>query len=199
VTPHRDHELTRTEVREILRLVHGVWPADDRPERERVQSFIDRARKQVRQGSADRALRYVVWDGNRAIANGKTFTRMIKTEKGPLQVMARMIKTEKGPLQVMALSCVCVASERRGEGLGKAIVLEAFRRVDDGKFAVSLFQTSVPAFYEKLGARVVENRFCNRLDENDPEGNPWMEPYAMIYPASFDWPDGTIDINGPRY
>jgi len=185
VTPHRDHELTRTEVREILRLIQGIWPMDDRPEGERVQSFIDRARKQVRQGSADRALRYVVWDGNRAIANGKTFTRMIKTERGPMEVMA--------------LSCVCVAPERRGEGLGKAVVLEAFRRVDDGKFAVSLFQTSVRGFYEKLGARVVENRFCNRLDNDDPEGNPWMEPYAMIYPASFDWPDGTIDINGPRY
>jgi hypothetical protein len=64
---------------------------------------------------------------------------------------------------------------------------------------VSLFQTSARGFYEKLGARVVENDFCNRLDEEDPEGNPWNEPYAMIYPGTYDWPDGIIDINGARY
>jgi predicted N-acetyltransferase YhbS len=182
---HRDHELSRAEVREVVRLVHSIWPLDDRPEAERVEAFIARARRQARNGSADRALRYVVWDGNHAIANAKIFPRGISTESGSLEVMA--------------LSALCVAPERRGEGLGKALALQAFRRVDDGRFAVSLFQTSVPEFYEKLGARTVENDFCNRLNEEDPEGNPWNEPYVMIYPGTYDWPEGTIDIRGQQY
>ncbi len=185
MTTHRDHELTETQAREIIRLVASVWPPSPEPEDDRVASFLSRAGNLAREKNGEKALRYVVWDGDRAVANGKTFSRIINTGKGPLEVLA--------------LSCVCVVPERRGEGLGKAIVAEAFRRVDRGEFSVSLFQTGVRDFYEKLDGRVVENRFCNRLDKNDPEGSPWKEPYAMIYPDTYDWPDGTIDINGPRY
>ena len=51
---------------------------------------------------------------------------------------------------------------------------------------------------ERLGARVVTNRFVNSLAA-DPGARPFWDPVTMVYPRSFDWPEGTIDLQGPGY
>jgi len=101
---------------------------------------------------------------------------------------------------VMALAGVCSAPDRRGQGLGKAVVQASLGLVDGGVYQVSLFQTSrkVFPFYEKLGARLVTNRIVNSLAP-DPAANPFWDEVAMSYPASVPWPEGPIDLLGPGY
>ena len=99
----------------------------------------------------------------------------------------------------MALSGVCVATTHRGRGLGEAVSRKALDRVDRGDFSLSLFQTPVPAFYARMGARKVDNRFVNSTHAPDPEAYPWIAEHVMIYPKHYPWPDGVIDINGPSY
>jgi predicted N-acetyltransferase YhbS len=180
---HRDADLSTPEIDSIVRLVDSVWPARDVTLAERLRQFTSRVEKNRRTGFD--VMRFVVWDGNQAIAHARTFERVIH---GP-----------SGSLTIMGLAGVCVLPERRGEGLGREVAEKALGRVDAGDFAVSLFQTAVPDFYRKVGARSVTNRFVNSLNTKEPDANPWWDPDIMIYPAGFAWPGGTIDLNGPAY
>lgn len=110
-------------------------------------------------------------------------------------IFRRDIITVNGPLGVGALATVCVDSEYRGRGWGADVVRAAFQYLPELGVEVSLFQTGVQAFYEKLGGRLVTNRFVN----GDNPNNPFWDTCEMIYPATFDWPDGQIDLNGPGY
>jgi hypothetical protein len=76
----------------------------------------------------------------------------------------------------------------------------AFNLVDDGTFPFSLFQTTVDvkAFYERLGAMEIHNRFINSAAE-DPTASPWWSPVVMRYPAKPGWPEGQIDLRGPGW
>ena len=114
----------------------------------------------------------------------------------------RVVKTANGPLRVLALAGVCSAPELRGRGLGRRVVREAFGAVDRGEYAVALFQTPVPEFYAKLGARPVPNVFGNsrfKVGDRGTAERPWWDPHVMIYPAPFPWPEGPIDLLGPGY
>src|SRR2546426_9716654 len=99
----------------------------------------------------------------------------------------------------MALSGVCVLSAHRRRGLGAEIVRRTFERIHGGEFGVSLFQTTIPAFYKKLGATLFTNRFVNSRNESHPDANPWHDEWVMIYPRSYSWSQGPIDLNGPGY
>ena len=110
----------------------------------------------------------------------------------------RRIHTSRGPLDVLALAGVKTRPEFRGRGLGRRIVRAALEYVDRGTFPVSLFQTNVPEFYEKLNARRVENPFTNRLAA-DPAATPWWDRFVMIYPARYPWPEGPIELQGPGW
>lgn len=101
----------------------------------------------------------------------------------------------QGRLAVGALAAVCVHPDHRGRGWGEAVVRAAFDFLPEIGVSVALFQTGVPHFYQKLGACVINNRFFN--GENSQ--NPFWDTCEMIYPASFAWPDGPIDLNGPGY
>jgi predicted N-acetyltransferase YhbS len=100
---------------------------------------------------------------------------------------------------VMALAQVCVEPASRGNGLGARLVRQAFQRLQSERFPLSIFQTTVPAFYEKLGARVVDSRFVDSRNLADPGARPWKDGAIMIYPLDYNWPDGPIDLNGPGY
>ena len=50
----------------------------------------------------------------------------------------------------------------RGKGIGVALARSAFERVRSSEFPVSLFQTTIPVFYRKLGATVVEIDFSTQ-------------------------------------
>ena len=100
---------------------------------------------------------------------------------------------------MIALSGVCVLPSYQGKGLGAEIVRRTFGRIHGGEFGVSLFQTTIPAFYKKLDATLVTNRFVNSRNKKDPDANPWNDEWVMMYPRTYSWPQGTIDLNGPGY
>lgn len=127
---------------------------------------------------------HVAWLGETPVACARTFSRLIRRPDGEREVLA--------------LASVCVDPDHRGTGLGAQIVRLAFSAVDNGRFEMSLFQTGVPEFYRKLGARTVDNRFWNSAS-GDASENPWWDPNVMIYPASVDWPKGPVDLKGPAY
>ena len=77
--------------------------------------------------------------------------------------------------------------------------MKALKLIDLNVYFVALFQTAIPSFYQKLGARIIENKFINSKNKKEPESNPWWDRYIMIYPASYAWPTGIIDLNGGGY
>jgi len=115
-------------------------------------------------------------------------------------VLPRSIGTSAGDLEIAGLTRVCTAPEQRGRGLGEVIVRPVFDLVDSGAYEFSLFQTTqdVRPFYEKLGARVVENSIVNSLDADHQE-SPFWDKIIMRYPSGGSWPEGEIDLRGPGY
>lgn len=110
-------------------------------------------------------------------------------------IFRREVITARGPIVVGALATVCVHPDYRGRGWGADVVRAAFAYLPELGAQVALFQTGVPRFYEKLGARLVSNRFFNR----DSAQVPFWDTFQMIYPEAFDWPEGPVDLNGPGY
>jgi predicted N-acetyltransferase YhbS len=112
----------------------------------------------------------------------------------------RTIRSSSGEMTVLALARVCTAPDHRGEGLGARVVRAALGLVDRGLYPFALFQTTpdVRAFYERLGASVIENQFINSRGE-DPSANPFWSEVILRYPAGPNWPEGTIDLLGPAY
>ena len=183
---YRDADLSREQIRAVVSLLNSIWSNKDKTLDELTDAFIDAAQAKEQPGDKKAVpRRFIIWEENQAIAHANTFERTLLTADGPIPVMA--------------LSGVCVAATHRGRGLGEAISRKALDRVDRGDFALALFQTPVPAFYARLGARTVDNRFVNSTHEQDPEAYPWIALHVMIYPKHHPWPDGVIDINGPRY
>lgn len=169
--------LSPEEAQALLGLLHRVWPGKE-PDAAAAERYATRLRDNETRQHA------VFWEEGAPIAHALTFRRRIFTEAGPLEVLA--------------LAGVCVEPGRRREGFGEAIVRQALCRLEGGDYSVALFQTGVPEFYQRLGARLVPNRFINRQAE-DAEANPWWEPHVMIYPADATWPEGVIDLNGGGY
>ena len=182
LSQHTDNELMESQVWSIVSLIQSVWPDKDKTIAEMVAEWLERPSESAAADSDSK--RFVLWEDDQAVAHGLTFGREIFTSEGSL-------------LQ-MALAAVCVAESRRGEGLGARVTRKAFEQVDNGVWPVSVFQTPVPGFYEKLGGKIVDNEFVNSKNEEDPQANPWWEG-VMIYPAEFPWPVGRIDLNGGGY
>lgn len=123
---------------------------------------------------------------------------------GNAGTLTRVIGTACGPMTVLGLLDVATLPETRGRGLGVKLVRAAWSAVDAGEYGACLFKTSgARAFYEKLGARVIENPLINSAVEgeprNAPDPRPFGDSFAMIYPANADWPDGEIDLRGPAF
>ena len=185
---HRDTELSREQVRAVVSLLKSIWPGEDKTLDEMIDAFFKATQRRQKEHRSDQGagpLRFVIWQDNQAIAHANTFERTIVTAMGSMSVMA--------------LSGVCVALAHRGKGLGAAISRKAFERVDQGDFPVSLFQTPAPGFYEKMGARNVNNPFVNSRNTQDPDASPWHDVQVMIYPKQYRWPDGVVDLNGSGY
>ena len=182
LSEHTEKELTESQVWSIVTLDQSVWPSKDKTVDEIAAECMELAR--VDSAADSNSKRFVLWEDDQAVAHALTFEREIFTTGGSLKQMA--------------LAAVCVAESRRGEGLGARVTRKAFEQVDNGVWPVSVFQTPVPGFYEKLGGRIVDNEFVNSKNEEDPQTNPWWEA-VMIYPADFPWPVGQIDLNGGGY
>lgn len=117
---------------------------------------------------------------------------------GYAEIFPRTIFTEEGSMDIWGLGSVCVTKASQGQGIGRKVVEACFQEVDR-KQGVSLFQTGVPGFYQKLNCEEVDNSFVNKLDEQHPESNPFWDDHIMIYPKGYAWPKGQIDLNGKGY
>jgi hypothetical protein len=171
--------LSPARARGLLTLLHLVWPEFHPPASdETVAALLERL------GRPDRRL-YAVFEADTVLAQATTFRRTVRTAEGPLTVLA--------------LARVCVHPDRRRRGLGDAVCHAAFAPVDEGRLPVSLFQTPLPDFYRALGARTVSNPFFDSTNTDQPHKRPWRDPFVMIYPAGFPWPDGPVDLAGPAW
>jgi GNAT superfamily N-acetyltransferase len=187
ITTQESSRLPEEQVFPMVALLNSIWPNPEKSVAEHVAAFLARYREH-REGAAGlsrTSIRHLAWQAGQLAGHTHTFERRVMTEAGDIPVMA--------------LSGVCVAEPFRGMGIGAALVRSAFERVEQGEFGVSLFQTTVPGFYRKLGAVAVDNVFRNSRNEADPEASPWGDEEIMIYPSGFDWPKGVIDLNGPGY
>jgi GNAT superfamily N-acetyltransferase len=171
-------ELTQDELLAYSGLSRTVWPPrpDEEPKEIAPEDPASRP---------ERIVAFIRVDGE-TVAEAEGFSRVVATEGG-------------NPLRLLALASVCSHPDHRGQGLGERVVKAVLRRVDDGEFPVAIWQTGVPGFYEKLGARAVSNRFVNRLHPTAPDKNPFWDKVIMIYPAGAKWPDGVIDLGGLGY
>ena len=162
---------------EVARLLHETWPDPEWPQ--------ERILKTIQTMNDQQKYRILAWQDQRLVGHA-TF-------------LPDVIATNRGTLSIMQFAGVCVCAKLRGRQIGRKVVEWAFEKVGQPGFDVALFQTDVPGFYEKLGVRCVSNRFVNSNNSAAPEANPWWNEHVMIYPNSFDWPDGTIDLLGPGY
>ena len=170
------------ELKAVYSLLWQIWPGRSSFE-EAFAGFKNQISENTR-NVADR-LRFVIWRGNRAIAHAAIF--------------AREVHTYRGSICLGALAGVWTHPDYRRHGFGAQVVQAAFELVDDGTFPVSLWMTTVPGFYEKLGARIIQNTWINTHNTENQRADPWPDEQKMIYPASYDWPGGQIDLNGPVY
>jgi len=152
-----------------------IWPS-----KESLGQRVERRRKEVRQDTE--VMSRIVWhfirEGDSIIAMARTFRRVVAEASG-----------RRFP--VLALAGVCTHPEHRGRGLGRAVVMAAWSRVDP-ELPVCFFQTGVPAFYERMGARTIPNRIYNSMGTR----RAFWDPHAMIYPAAATWPEEAIDLLG---
>jgi GNAT superfamily N-acetyltransferase len=177
--------LSEADARAIAELVVSIWPKPGRT----VETMAADMRAQWQKYSGPERQHprsFVVREDGRVIAHAS--------------FDPRTIGTSAGDLTVLALARVCTDPAARGRKLGQAVVRAAFDLVDDGSFRFALFQTTddVQAFYERLGAVRIHNRFINSLG-SDATASPWWSPVIMRYPSSPGWPDGQIDLRGPGY
>ena len=177
-------ELSRELALPIATLSCRSFKSSGAPVEDRVKEMLSAAGSSDPEKTSGR--RFVIWDNDIAIAHARTFVRTVFVGEREISVLA--------------LASVCTDPDIRGRGLGVKITRKAFEQVGQPSWPdVSLFQTPVPQFYEKLNSRIVTNRFVNRRNARDLEANPWRDPTVMIYPAKFAWPDGIVDLNGPDY
>lgn len=102
------------------------------------------------------------------------------------------------PIPVWALASVCTHPEQQGNGYGRQVVQAVFDyTTKSGK--VCAFQTDVPAFYDKLGCRAVNNPFTNSVKVEEERRRMWWCKAIMIHPPTALWPEGELDLNGPAY
>lgn len=166
-------------------LMCRVWPKPDRTPEVRLARIT--AEFAAHPPAAPRPPRaWVATEGGRVV--------------GHAAIVSREIELAGRRVVIAGLARVCTEPECRGRGIGERLVRAAFVPVDSGEFAWSLFQTTpdVRPFYERLGARAIDNRVINSLGD-DPAACPFWDPVLMRYPGSGQWPDGVIDLRGPGY
>ncbi len=166
-------DIKRNHVVDILELINLTWPDDDTEKsvEEKVAGFYDDHSEKIC---------YCLYQGKELI--------------GYAESIRLTIKIESNCLVVLGLGGLNVHPDWRRKGYGRAIVEAVFKRIDSKEYPSCLFQTGIPYFYEKLGCKVINNKFINSNNQSDPSKNPFWDEYVMVYPASSQWPTGTADL-----
>jgi len=161
------------QVIDILSLMNFTWPDDDTEKsvEEKVAGFYDDHSEKIC---------YCFYQD--------------KVLVGYAESIPLTIQIEDKWLNIIGLGGLNVHPDWRRKGYGRAIVEAVFKRIDSKEYPSCLFQTGIPHFYEKLGCKVIKNRFINSNNQLDPSKNPFWDEYIMIYPANADWPTGTADL-----
>lgn len=173
-------------------MINAVWPKDD-VSLEDYARILRNERPHPYVQDVPEAKRIVFWEEEagsvRVLAHAYSFARVVTC------------LANSQSYRLLALASVCVSPEARGRGLGRDAVQEVFKRVSTEDFHGSLFQTGIPAFYEKLGAKQVRHEWINTVPVASERYAKWWEPAIMIWPATAAWPhDGTtLDLNGPAF
>lgn len=170
------HEICDSDKQSIIMLIRHTWP----PKEGSVITMEDDKRKFF--GSEPDERHIIIKSDNKIAGYAKTFTRGI-------QIGDKNIHN-------CALACVCVHENFRNNGFGKLIVQKALSVVDSNQYECSLFQTAVPEFYEKIGAKRILNKCI--VSESNSE-NPWWDPYLIIYPKNFILEEEVIVLMGRGY
>lgn len=171
--------------KQLCALWDEVWPNEDStPLDERAADFLTDISSEHRmlEGSE---LFHVVEHAEGIVAVARTYMRQVRFEA-----------TGRSGV-VLALAGVCSSPKLRGKGLGAIVVKDAFARLGP-EIPWCLYQTTVPAFYEKLGARLVNNDFRNSYSV-DPDARPWWDEFVMVYGSADKWPEGRVDLCGVAY
>ncbi len=178
-------EFGAAKAKQLCALWDEVWPNEDSTAlEERAADFlIDSSSEHRMQENSE--LFHVVEFEDRIVAVARTYVREVCFEG-----------TGRSGL-VLALAGVCSSPKLRGKGLGAMVVKDAFARLGP-ELPYCLYQTTVPAFYEKLGARLVENDFRNSYAA-DPQARPWWDKFVMVYGLGENWPEGRVDLCGVAY
>jgi len=115
-----------------------------------------------------------------------------------LAVHDKTLGTEVGDLRVGGVAEVCVAATHRGQGLVRQLLAEAHTwMIAQGMAFSTLFGDA--RVYGSSGYRKVENR----VRYLDPKTGDWLtqrEDGFLIKPlGSLPWPEGVIDLRGPKF
>lgn len=174
--------MSEQELRAVFALLWQIWPGKNSFE-EAFANFKKSIPEYARRGTDSH--RFVIWEGEQVVAHANIFPREVHTKRGSIRLGA--------------LSAVCTHTNYRGRRFGAQVVRAAFDLVDNGTFPVALWMATVPIFYEKLGARIIQSSWINTKNAEDQNTDPWPDVQKMIYPANYAWPAGQIDLNGSAY
>lgn len=171
--------LSREEILDVEQLIKATWPDPKVPTFTEEELLLDFKQR----------------------CSGRTcyLFRQQDVLMGYAETFPRQIESEQGSIHCIALATVCVRDEQRGRGIGAQIVEYIFQRIPVENSGVCLFQTGVPEFYEKLNCKRIDNQIINSLNKENPTANPFWDPYVMIYPKTYQWPEGTIDLKGKGF
>ena len=140
-----------------------VWPSADGSD-----IPLRLARIEATSTTASELRWHLVFDHEEIVAVARTFRHAVSVGLGQVGDEAR-----RQP--IIALASVCTDPDRRGEGFGEAVASEALARASQD--VPALFQTGVPEFYERLGARRIPNPISTSL----AGARSFHEPAAMIF------------------
>lgn len=158
-------------------LWHRVWPSEDG----------------VEASAARRADKYAALKGHQ-VHIGIDDTDGELTVVSVARTFEHTVSLGDTALPVIALASVCSDPDRRGEGWGDAVARAALERTHAALPA--LFQTGVPAFYERLGSRLI----TNDVSTSTPGAEAFEDPYVMIHPGDGIWNDtAPVDLLSPGW
>ena len=97
-----------------------IWKNNEKTIDELVNDHINKTNRfNAQERKKRKFIRFVIWIEEVAIANAETFSRIIQTMEGSLEVIG--------------LGAVCVREDFRGNNFGKDLVIKSFNRIVRGR------------------------------------------------------------------
>ncbi|MGD0339477.1 MAG: GNAT family N-acetyltransferase [Bacteroidota bacterium] len=164
----------------IIDLVIQIWPSKNG-----IDNIAERTKSYMKENSTHFNKVILLWEDH--------------TVAGHAEIFDREIFSNNRKIRNMALGGVCVRPSYRGKDFGKIVVQKVFHYIDIGQFECSVFQTNIPQFYDKLGAKIIYNKFFNSQNKGNDITIPDWGPYIMVYPKEYAFDNFDIDLNGNGY